>query len=127
MKEKSYSLNGEDFHDIEYVNDFLEDDMESVFVGDTIKVTHKRFTDCLDVIDMLSNEVYENFSEYSDVYISELEEKGKNHSKNINKLIEEYLNKNVNQPTFYNIEDIKEISVNEFLNMYHNKNETEAK
>ncbi len=119
MEEKSYSLNGEDFHDINYVNDNIEDDTESIFVGDTVAITHDMFSKNLDVIEMLTNNVYDNFSEYGEVYISALEEKGKNHCENINKLITEYLNNNVEQPTFYNIENVKEISINEFKEKHY--------
>ena len=117
MKEICYSLNGEEFYDIDYINDIIEDDTESIFVGDIVKIEHSKFVNRLDITDYLANIVYDN-TEYGDVYISALEEKGKNHSQNINALIVEYLNKNVEQPTFYDVENIKEISINEFKRMY---------
>jgi len=114
-----YSLNKTYFVDKnEMINilkeEYDEDELKNVTIIRGIKqcYTHETFLNSTDIIEELTNSAYEE-SEYSENYIEELEREI--HKTNLNKVILEYLNKNVSQPTFFKIKDIETITYNEFI------------
>ena len=113
--EYAYSIDEEQFMSIDEIVDILEDDeeIETVYKGVMVPKTHKDFLHGYVVIEDICNQAYEEFSEFSEGYIDDLEN-GK-HTENITKLILEYLDKNASQPGFYGINKIVEINRKDLL------------
>jgi len=114
-----YSFNEETFMDIDSLEDEIDErnsedeniKVTHVYRGEKIVQYHADFFDADYVIEDMTNRAYETCDEYSDNYIQELEDK--KHSQNIQKLVLDYLNKNVKQPDFYMVENVQEISIEE--------------
>lgn len=117
MKEYVYSLNEDDFMDIDDLENEIEErnsedeniKITHVYRGEKIAQTHSMFVSGSSIIEDITNSACENGGEWSESYCSDLEKK--EHMENIENLIVDYLNKNESQPSFYLVENVKEISI----------------
>jgi len=119
MEEYVYSLNEQDFYDLEDIETKIEDvemERESNFEPDEIthiyratpiRYTHKDFITGHLITEDITNDAYEAGGEYSEDYISEIE----NHSKQIAELVSKYLDDNASQPNFYTVKNVEKISI----------------
>lgn len=115
-KEYAFSLNNEDFNiDKDSILDnFYIGNHKIVYVGEQQKKTHKDFINVDSLIEKMQEDA--NFeSEYADGY---LEDFTKEHEENLEKLILEYMDKNLAQPNFYEVINIQEISIAEFEKLF---------
>lgn len=114
MQNLFYSLNEEEYHDIDYIAQELEDDKEIliVFVGEGIKPTHKQFIEAIDICEEMQNRAYDEFDEYSEGYLDGIT---KEQEEELNNLIANWFDKNIQEPNFYRIKNTKEITREEFF------------
>lgn len=111
----SYSIDGELFKSAaEIMNDIRDNNsIEKIVKGKNVFYDHS----CFLHVDMLLENMRCNAEDVTgenmaDDYCDELEQK--EHEDNLTKIILEYLNANVEQPTFFGIGDVSIISVEEF-------------
>lgn len=121
MKNLFYSLNEEEYHDIDYIAQELEDDKEllTVFVGEGIKPTHKQFIVAIDICEEMQNKAYDEFDEYSEGYLDGIT---KEQEEELNNLIASWFDKNIQEPNFYRIKNAKEITREEFFKEHYGEN-----
>lgn len=114
MEELVYSLDEENFMEIDEFLDRIEDeedDIEFVYIASKKTFKHSDFIDASDIIERVCNRAYDEVDDISDVYISCVEEK--KHTEELQKIIEDYFNKNISQPNFYRCENIKKVHISE--------------
>ena len=113
-----YSLNEEEYHDIDYIAQELEDDKEilTVFVGEGIKPTHKQFIECIDICEEMQNYAYDEFDEYSEGYLDGITKEQK---EELNNLIASWFDKNIQEPNFYRIKNAKQITREDFFKQHY--------
>lgn len=114
----SYSLNEEDFHDIDYIADQIEEDSNiiSVYIGETLEVKHNNYVNSDNLIEMMQNQAHDDVDELSYDY---LEDFNKENTEELNKIITDYLNSKIKQPNFYKIGKIEKITVKEFYEKHY--------
>lgn len=122
MNNLYYSLDGEEYHDIDYIAQELEDDKERliVFIGEGIKPTHKQFIITVDICEEMQNKAYDEFDEYSEGYLAEIT---KEQEEELNNLIANWFDKNAKEPNFYRIENAKQITREEFFKEHYGEND----
>lgn len=118
MSNLYYSLDDEEYHDIDYIAEQLKDDETrlTIFVGEGIRPTHKQFIILVDICEEMQNRAYDEFDEYSEGYLVEVT---KEQEEELNNLIADWFDKNVKKPNFYHIENAKEISREEFFKEHY--------
>ena len=116
MKEYVYSLNEQDFYEAEEISleiEYTNDERECVYKGEKEPCYHSDFLEASDIIESMADRAYDYSPNYSDIYISGLEVKEV--EEGLNKVVLDYLNKNASQPNFFNVKNIKKITLDEFL------------
>ncbi|MBU0580761.1 MAG: hypothetical protein KKA19_06260 [Candidatus Margulisbacteria bacterium] len=108
-----YSLDNERYYDLDDILEQVDEDTEFVYRGVKNPYAHSDFIDGKAIIESITNGAYDASDEYSENYISHLEEKGKDYHLVIERLISEYLNKTVPQPDFFRVEKVEEIAMSE--------------
>ncbi len=112
-----YSADGEIFHsDLDGVMDDMWNCQDNPKVGDkvtiyqgvTIHRNHKDYLDVTSIIEDMCCRAYDDLSDFTDGYLVELEGKL---AKQFEKVILEWLDKNIPQPHFHGVKDVKEIEV----------------
>lgn len=120
-----YSLNGDDWYlnDIDYIIDEIEDNFYTnevqVFIGTPEFMQHKDYFNLSSIISDMEESAYEDFDGI-DSYLSEFIENRTKSAKYIEleNLILNWMNENIAQPYWYNVKNIKSISVKEFKDKY---------
>ncbi|MDX9744230.1 MAG: hypothetical protein RBT59_10455 [Arcobacteraceae bacterium] len=122
MNDLYYSLDEEEYHDIDYIAEQLKEDKErlTVFVGEAIKPTHKQFIVAIDICEEMQNKAYDEFDEYSEGYLVEIT---KEQEEELNNLIAIWFNQNAKEPNFYRIENAKQITREEFFKEHYGEND----
>ena len=104
--EKVYSIDGENFKSWEEIEEEIKNkDIKEIYEGEKVQKKHFDYIDGDDIIEMMTNRAYDDFDDFAENYCKELEEP--EHKKEIEKLILNYLNKNVKQPDFFEVENIR--------------------
>ena len=118
MSNLYYSLDEEEYHDIDCIAEQSEDDETrlTVFVGEGIRPTQNQFIISVDICEEMQNRAYDEFDEYSEGYLVEVT---KEQEEELNNLIVDWFDKNVKKPNFYRIENAKEISREEFFKEHY--------
>ncbi len=120
MTKYSFSLNEEEWYDSEYTLQLIEDlvlqDSDIIYIGENQKITHKEFYRSVDIQENMLNRAYDEFDELADNYLDWKTNKEK--FSELDKLVLDWLDKNIEQPTFYRIINTKEITVKEFKENY---------
>jgi len=113
--EYAYSTNEEDFKtSCEIIDDLDENpDVEVIYAGEKVLYTHLSFVSSDNLLENMANNAYE-YGEYAESYSSELDSLEKEHKDNLDKLIAEYLDNNLAQPTFFTVKNVNKITVAEF-------------
>ncbi len=112
MKEKyAYSICGEIYYSKKDILDFLdkEDSKQVVYVGECIYKKHEDFISADDIIEMAKDRAYED-NEYAEYYLDDITKEKK---EELNKLIIDWFNNNAEQPTFFTVKNVDEISKDE--------------
>ena len=120
--EHVYSLNEDTFMDLEDIENEIDEinsedeniKVTHVYRGEKIVQTNSMFVSGGSIVDDITDSAYENGDEWSELYCDELQQK--KHYESIEKLIVDYLDKNVEQPSFYLVENVKKISIEELKN-----------
>ena len=107
-----YSICGEIYYKIDTVADMIEDDPEvkTIHKGIGIFKSHKDFIDADDIIERAKDRAYED-NEYAEGYLDDIT---KEKEEELNKLIIDWLNNNGEQPTFFTVKNIDQITSEEF-------------
>ena len=79
-------------------------------VGTKVKYKHRDWVDGMTIFEGIENLVTSNIDdEYTENYLNSLQ--GKKILNGMEKAVSDYLDKNVEQPDFYTVEDIDEIKI----------------
>jgi len=116
-REKVFSIFGDTFYDdVDYIKDCLEKDgsIKTVYVGSKTKKKHSDYLDIEDCLEGMVNQAYDDGDEWAENYCDTLNKLSKEHKEKMETLLLEYMDKNIEQPSFFIVEDAKEISVDEF-------------
>lgn len=113
-KQYAFSLDGEKFEiDSEVIMDKIKEH-KIIYVAEQKRALHKDFINIDSLIENMQEAA--NFeSEYADDYLEDFKEE---HESELEKLILEYMDKNLAQPNFYEAVNIQEISVEEFKKLF---------
>lgn len=114
-KELAYSLDESIFMDKEDVIDQLDGDEKIVYVGEQVKKFHSDFINVNSILGDIAERATESGGEFSDSYSDELFGLNKDKKEMLKVLISDYLKGVINEPSFYEIKNVKEISIEAFL------------
>jgi hypothetical protein len=129
MQEYVYSLNEDEFMNLEDIENEIDErnseeeniKITHVYRGEKVVQTHSMFVSGSDFIERITSMACEIGGEFSESYCSDIE--SKEHEKNIEKLVVDYLNKNEQQPNFYLVENVKEIPIAEITEGFESQDE----
>lgn len=120
---KDYVFNINDYwtDDVDYVEHFLEEleynSTDKIEIGERVPVLHRDIFNLKYLIEEMQEHTYELADEYSADYLCDLTT---DKQRELDKLILEWLDKNINQPNFFNVRGEKEITVQEFRERFLN-------
>ena len=102
-----FSINEKWTDDVDYICDCLEDEeIETIKVGIKVPIYHKDLINLRYLTEQMEEYAYDMAEEYSESYLKDLTTEK---AKELEELIINWLNKNVKQPTFYQVKGEKEI------------------
>lgn len=108
---KVFSLDEEYYcDDIEYILDNYESG--PIYKADEVKKFHSDFIKIDPIIEDIKNSAYDSFGEYTEGYLNDLDKE------QLNNVLLDYMNKNVKQPRFFGVENVREINIEEFRKAY---------
>lgn len=120
MEEYAYSLNEEDFFSLDEILDKLKyedvEDATHVYKWACVYYKHADFFNVDDIIEGMTDRARWEGDDFSDNYCSELELK--DHKEKLTKIVLEYLDANVAQPSFYTVKYVMKMTVEEFKKEY---------
>lgn len=128
MSDLVYCPSDEDAFDdlrsaVEFVGNVANNEKDAIGwvinVREKAQPTHDRFIDAKDIINEMQNRACDEFSEWSDDYLNDVEFDAEK-IKSLNELLEKWFDENASQPTFWQAgKDVKTIIVDkELLNKY---------
>ena len=110
-------------NDPDYILDQIEDDEitdeDFVYIADSEFMQHKDYLNISYLIESMCDLAYEDFEDCDD-YLTEFY-KDRNKSEKyfeLQNLILNWLNKNIEQPNWYQAKNVKKITIKEFKNLY---------
>lgn len=117
-----YSLNEDDYMDIDELENEIDEinsedeniKVTHVYRGEKIVQTNSMFVNGSDIIENITDRANDSGGEWSERYCEDLESKV--HRDNIEKLVVDYLDKNGINPSFYLVENVKKIPIEEIHN-----------
>lgn len=121
FKELVFSTNGEEYYDdIDYIIHCFEEDekIDSVYVAEKVEILHENVLTHWTINsfkEYLEDAAYE-MSEYSDQYLRDLTDAKK---KELHKILLDWFNKNIEQPRWYDVKNVKRITKDEFLEQFN--------
>ena len=112
-----YSFNEDEFMDIDDLENEIEErnsedeniKVTHVYRGEKITQTNSMFVSGSRIVEEIADRADDEGGEWAESYREELEQK--KHYKNIEKLVTDYLDENVGQPSFYLVENVKEVPI----------------
>ena len=117
MEKYAYSLDEEIYHSKDYVADMIEDskkdELDCIYVGEIVQFAHKDFIFATDVLCEAKERAYNEVSEWCEGYLNAIP---KEKLEQLNELILKWFDKNIEQPTFFTVKNVKKITVDEFKN-----------
>ena len=118
-----YSLNNENFYCYDDISEEIkvegfDGSSNYIYVGEKVTYFHSQFVDGSSLVEDITNSVYDFDSDFSENYINLLE--STNVSTGLEKVVLDYLNKNVEQPDFFGLVNIKKITLREFNSISQN-------
>lgn len=116
---KVYSLDNERYYDdIDEILELIEEDYDSekpkyIYEADKVKVTHKDYINVDSLLEDMKDRAYEDYEEGSYGYLED--EKYIQKIECLEALIIDYMDKNFKQPTWYRVENIKKVVLNDYI------------
>lgn len=112
----SFSIDEETYYTYDNIVDEIADTEEdiNVSVGEHIKQYHSNYMDIDYFIEYMIDRAYETVGEIAEIYLEDLTNE---HKKELENIIQDYLNKVVGEPRFWEIGRTKEITKEQFLNI----------
>lgn len=118
-KELVYSFNEEAYYDIDDIIEMVEIDKipkdRFIYVAEQVKYYHKDFIPLIDFQDILQDLAYDEVSEWCEGYVEDLTKEKEEALKN---LIIEWFDKNIEQPRFFTVKNVRKIMLEEVLKGY---------
>ena len=113
MDKYGYSLNNEEYYDLDYIMDRVNDDYPKgqeveVFKGERVEFTHKDFINSFVLFDNMEENAYEKADEYANSYKVRPE---KEKAEELNKIIADWCDKNIKKPDFWTVKNIVKIKL----------------
>lgn len=114
-KEKVYSLNETHYYDYDEIATIMQNEGESdfVYMGDKITQEHSKFLD----VDCIFEEMQDKACELGEWAENYLEDVSKEKKKELHDLVLDWFNKNISSPSFFLVENIQKITLEEFKNL----------
>jgi len=114
---KCFSTNGENFHDDEYlvIGECESEGLTEVSVGESVPKQHSDFLSISHMIDCAQEAAQGDVGEIADDYLENLTLA--DHG-DLKKLITNFLDERIGEPSFYGVNNIREIPLAEFLATY---------
>ena len=116
---KVYSLDNERYYDdIEEILELIEEDYEDekpkyIYEADKVIVTHKDYIDVDSLLEDMKDKAYEDYEEVSYGYLEDNRDIW--NFKCLEAYILDYMDKNFKQPTWYRVENIKKVVLNDYI------------
>ncbi len=112
----SFSIDEETYYTYDNIVDEIADTEEdiSVNVGESIKQYHSTHMDINYFIEQMCNSAYDTVGEIAETYLDEVT---KEHKKELENIIQDYLNKVAGEPRFWAIGRTEEITKQQFLDI----------
>jgi hypothetical protein len=115
MSNEVYSINEEDWYELEDVMDDLEADHQAgdeveIFKGDAVLFTHKEFINVDRIIEDIQEAAYDEIGEWQQDYLEDLAN-DKDKMLELNRLLLDFITANSKAPTCYKVVNVKEIKV----------------
>lgn len=119
-KDLVYSFNEEAYYDMDDIIEMVEIDKipkdRFVYVAEKVKYYHKDFIPLIDFQDELQNLAYDEVSEWCEGYVDDLT---KEKVEDLNQIIIEWFDKNIEQPKFFTVKNVRKIMLEEVLKGYN--------
>ena len=115
-----YSIDDENyFDDIDDILDIISSDfkpgeIKDIYIAEKQTFTHSDFVDGSDIIEHITNFVYDNHGEYAENYCYSLDS-NKEIFSDIENLIIFYLNNKVPQPSFFGVKNVQKILLDDII------------
>ncbi len=115
LMSKVFSLNETNYYDYEDILAIMEDERESdfIFIGDKIAQEHKNFL----TVSCLFEDMQDRASELGEWSEGYLEEVTKEQKEELNSLVLDWFNKNISKPSFFLVENVEKITLEQFKNI----------
>ena len=119
-KDLVYSFNEEEYYDIDDIIEMVEIDKipkdRFIYVAERVKYYHKDFILLIDLKDKLQDIAYDEVSEWCEGYVEDLtkEKEGA-----LEQLITDWFDKNIEQPKFFTVKNVRKIMLEEVLKSYN--------
>lgn len=115
-----YSFNEEAYYSIDDIIEMVEIDKipkdRFIYVAERVKYYHKDFIPLIDFQDKLQDIAYDEVSEWCEGYVEDLTiEK----EKALEQLIIDWFDKNIEQPKFFTVKNVRKIMLEEVLKGYN--------
>ena len=119
-KDLVYSFNEEAYYSIEDIIEMVEKDKipkdRFIYKAERVKYYHKDFIPLIDFQDELQDIAYDEVSEWCEGYVEDLtKEKGEA----LEQLIIDWFDKNIEQPKFFTVKNVRKIILEEVLKGYN--------
>ena len=119
-KDLVYSFNEEAYYDIDDIFEMVEIDKipkdRFIYVAERVKYYHKDFIPLIDFQDELQNLAYDEVSEWCEGYVDDLT---KEKVEALNQVIIEWFDKNIEQPRFFTVKNVRKLMLEEVLKSYN--------
>jgi hypothetical protein len=120
VKDLVYSFNEEAYYDMDDIIEMVEIDKipkdRFVYVAEKVKYYHKDFIPQLDIQEQLLDIAYDEVSEWCEGYVDDLT---KEKVEALNQVIIDWFDKNIEQPRFFTVKNIRKIMLVEVLKGYN--------
>lgn len=112
------------YDDVDYIlecvedleNDEKDNDINiTIYVAEKVERKHKEFIDVDSLIERMQELSYDVGGEFSESYLEDITKEQK---VDMEKVILEYFNENIRQPSFFTVKNVKEIDVEEFKKLF---------
>ncbi len=120
VKDLVYSFNEEAYYDIDDIFEMVEIDKipkdRFIYVAERVKYYHKDFIPLIDFQDELQDIAYDEVSEWCEGYVEDLT---KEKVEALEQLITDWFDKNIEQPKFFTVKNVRKIMLEEVLKGYN--------
>ena len=119
-KDLVYSFNEEEYYDIDDIFEMVEIDKipkdRFIYVAERVKYYHKDFISLIDFQEELQDIAYDEVSEWGEGYVEDLT---KEKEEALEQLITDWFDKNIEQPRFFTVKNVRKTILGEVLKSYN--------